>query len=126
MSKIKIEYQKCIQNKQELNNDDEHMHSEIYLKLIYPDGNAIDTTVIVKQIVGSSFDNDPLEVYPPKGINLRASFEDFSSSVERYYRSLVGATGRVFRIENSSNIKMINNTLNLAAVDEIDFIDKMK
>jgi hypothetical protein len=63
----------------------------------------------IKQTVGSSFDDAPLEVSKPKNYNGPFNFEAFHEIVEQYYRSLVGQSGSGIHIEGDANLRMRHN-----------------
>jgi hypothetical protein len=66
--------------------------------------------VDVKQAVGSSFETGPIEVSKPVGYKGPWDHEVFSGFAQRYYRSLVGATGSGIRIAGAGSVRMRNNT----------------
>ena len=122
MAKVIVQFEKCIQNIQELSQDDEFMFSRIFLTLAYPDGKTISFSVDVKQTSGSNYAEDPLEVFPPKERDLHISYNQFRDAVEKYFRTLVGADARGIKIQSGSSIKMYNNTFNMPADVEIDYV----
>ena len=110
MTQAKIQLQRLVQDSQEYGSNDEHMMSRVFFDL------EIDGTLHqnlycdVKQMVGSSFETEPLEVSRPVGYNGAFNHDAFRNLIEQYYRSLVGLQGRGIRITGGGNIRMQNNT----------------
>jgi hypothetical protein len=100
MAKATVTFEKCIQDSQEYSSDSEHMVSRIFFTLDI-DGRQIGLYVDLKQKVGSSFVDGPIEIDIPitagsmKGEKYRCllNYEAFSRTVESYYRGLVGSVG---------------------------------
>jgi hypothetical protein len=122
MVKVIVQFEKCIQNIQELSQDDEFMFSRIFLTLVYPDGKSKSMSVDIKQTSGSNYTEDPLEVFLPKERDLHINYNQFRDVVERYFRTLVGANARGINFQAGSSIKMYNNTFNMPAKYEIDYV----
>ena len=113
MPKAKITFEKCIQDSQDYGSDDEHMVSRVFFTLDIQSQHPTELFVDVKQTVGSSFEDGPIEVGSPKGTKYRGSWnhDAFRSAVESDYRGLVGSVGSDIRIGGGShNIRMRNNT----------------
>jgi len=105
-----ITFQKLIQDSQDYGSNDDHMVSRVFFNLDI-DGNLYpDLYADVKQIVGSAIESSPIEVSNPGGYKGPFDHDAFSNAVERYYRSLVGATGSGIRISGATNVRMRNNT----------------
>ena len=110
MALARVHFQQMIQDSQEYGSDEEHMVSRVFFALEL-EGSSVHTDLYadVKQTVGSSFETAPLEVSMPHGYKGPWDHEAFSQAVEAYYRGLVGASGRMIRIEAASNVRMRNN-----------------
>ena len=123
MKKVTIQFEKCIQNIQELKTEDECMFSSVFMSLYYPSGKMENISVNIKQTNGSDFVNDPLEVYSPS--NLRVDSGQFRDEVEKYYRMCVGknAFGIKLGTGNVSNIRMYNNTFKIPYKTEVNYVD---
>jgi hypothetical protein len=94
MAKATVTFEKCIQDSQEYS-DSEHMVSRLFFTLDV-DGRQIGLYVDLKQKVGSSFVDGPVEI----DISMNAekyrcllNYEAFRRAVESYYRGLVGSVG---------------------------------
>ena len=105
-----VRFQRLVQDSQDYGSDDEHMVSRVFFALEV-DGTVYENLYTdVKQIVGSSFESAPLEVSKPIGYKGPFDHSAFSSAIEQYYRSLVGAGGHGIRITGGGNIRLHNNT----------------
>jgi hypothetical protein len=99
MAKATVTFEKCIQDSQEYS-DSEHMVSRIIFTLDI-DGQRIGLYVDLKQEVGSSFVDGPIEIdIPTEAGSMKAekyrcllNYEAFSRALESYYRGLVGSLG---------------------------------
>jgi hypothetical protein len=109
----KLLFHKCVQDSQDYGSDNEHMVSRVFFSLVVPDKRYDDLYADVKQSVGANFESDYLEVSRPKEQKPPLPFEAFRSSVETYYRKLVGSSASGIRIQGGSNIRMRNNTFNI-------------
>jgi hypothetical protein len=100
MAEATVTFEKCIQDSQEYSSDSEHMVSRIFFTLDIDD-RQIGLYVDVRQKVGSSFVDGPIEIDIPtaagsmKGEKYRCllNYEAFSRTIESYYRGLVGSVG---------------------------------
>lgn len=110
MAKVKITFQKCIQDSQEYGSNDEHMVSRVFFNIEVDGENKGEFSADVKQTVGGDYETTPLEVGIPKDYKGPLSYQPFRQAVEDYYRSQVGSSGRGIHIEGGSNIRMYNNT----------------
>lgn len=88
-----IRFEKCIQDSQDYGSDDDHMVSRIFFS-IEVEGHVHDgLSADVKQPVGDSFDDAPLEVTRPSGYDGSLDYAPFREAVEAYYRGLFGLSG---------------------------------
>ena len=104
-----VRFTHMIQDSQEFGSDDEHMVSRVFFSLRVGDQPTQDTYVNVKQTVGSSFADGPLEVSAPAGYPGPMNHAAMSAAVEKYYRSQVGAAGSGIRIVGAANARMEDN-----------------
>lgn len=109
VAQAKIYLQQLVQDSQEYGSNDEHMVSRVFFDLEVNGTRHNGLYADIKQTVGSSFETSPLEVSNPFGYKGAFNNGAFSSIVEQYYRSLVGAQGRGIQIQGGSNIRMRNN-----------------
>jgi len=121
--KARVTFQKCIQDSQDFGSDDEHMISRVFLTLEAGDSKQ-DLVVDVKQIVGSRFEDAPLEVSSPKGYKGPLNYTILQKEVEEYYRESFGSRGHAIRIGAGANIRMRNNTVIRQKIVEIEIGDQ--
>jgi len=67
MTKARVIFNKCIQDSQDYGSNDEHMVSRVFFTLEVGDRRYDGLYVDVKQTVGSSYEDGPIEVSSPKG-----------------------------------------------------------
>lgn len=123
MTKARAIFDKCIQDSQDYGSDEEHMVSRVFFTLEVEGRRYDGLHVDVKQTVGSSYEDGPIEVSSPKGASYRGPFnhEAFGAAVEKYYRTLVGSTASGIRIGGGArNIRMRNNTFQRQQVVEFE------
>ena len=105
----KIILQKLIQDSQDYGSTEEHMISRVFFDFEL-DGHTYEGLYAdIKQTVGSSFENAPLEVSKPMNYNGPFNYEAFHQIVEQYYRSLVGQAGSGIHTSAGTNIRMRHN-----------------
>ncbi|MDH5699305.1 MAG: hypothetical protein OEZ41_05015 [Nitrospirota bacterium] len=108
----KITLQKLIQDSQDYGSNDEHMISRVFFDFEL-DGHKYEGLYAdIKQTVGSSFEDAPLEVSKPMNYRGPFNYEAFHQIVEEYYRSLVGQSGAGIHTTTTvgTNIRMRHNT----------------
>ncbi len=105
-----ITFQKLIQDSQDYGSNDEHMISRVFFDMTIEGKTYTSLHADIKQPVGSSFESSALEISSPANYKGPFNHEAFRAIVERYYRSLIGATGSGIHISGGSNIRMRNNT----------------
>jgi hypothetical protein len=110
MAKAQITFSQMIQDSQDYGSTDEHMVSRVFFDLAVQGKVYSGLFANVKQTVGSSFENAPLEVSRPIGYDGPFNYHAFQNAVEQYYRSNIGASGRGIGIAGDvSNLRMRNN-----------------
>jgi hypothetical protein len=114
----KVIFHRCIQDSQDFGSDNEHMVSRIFLTLEINGQRYENLHADIKQPVGSSYEFDPIEVYPLKGYQGPLNYEAFRNAVEKYYRTLVGSTASGIRISGGLNFRMQNNIFDRPAIAE--------
>jgi hypothetical protein len=97
MPQATIRFHKIIRDVQERGSDDEHVISRVLFALeiggrFYPS-----VTTDVTQRVGEHCEAGPLEIARPRGYTGPLNYAAFCEAVERYLRSVPGATGTAFR-----------------------------
>jgi len=110
MARAKVKLQRLVQDSQEYGSDDDHTVSRVFFDPEMDGKKYQGLHCDVKQIVGSSFETEPLEVSAPGGYKGPFNHQAFQKIIEHYYRSRVGSQGRGIRIAGGSNIRMQNTT----------------
>ena len=110
MAKVKIIFHECIQDSQEFGSDDEHMVSRVFFSLEADDHRVDNLFADLKQVVGSDFEIDPIEVTAPHNYSGPMNYDAFRKAAEEYFRKHIGSQGSGIRIgEGAKNIRMQNN-----------------
>lgn len=120
MTKAKILFHKCIQDAQELGSNDEFMVSRIFFSLQFPDKRMDDLFVDIKLAVGDQFEGGSVEVGKPQGYSGPINYSAFRDAVEKYYRHLVGSTGKGICTAGAANVRMYSNIFSIPMTAEID------
>jgi len=118
MARVKISFQRCVQDSQEYGSNDEHMVSRVFFNMEVDGATKRDFSVDVKQVVGGDYETTPLEVSVPE--NYKGPYEPFRQAVENYYRGLIGSSSHGIRISGGSNIRMYNNIFAVTKIVEFD------
>ncbi len=119
MKTAKITFYKCIQDSQDYGSDDEHMVSRVFFTFEIGD-KKYDLYANIKQTVGAYYEDGPIEVMSPEAYQGPFPYQCFRDAAEKYYRSLVGSSGRGINIQGGSNIRMRNNTFEQIMAVECD------
>ena len=103
MKKCWVGFKLCVLDSREYGSDNEHMVSRVFFDLringeVHP-GLYCD----LKQVVGSSYETGDIEVGRPVGYKGPFNYNGFRDEVEKYYRSLVGAHGRMFKMSGEAH-----------------------
>ncbi|MBI2179697.1 MAG: hypothetical protein HYU31_02635 [Deltaproteobacteria bacterium] len=123
MAKARLIFEKCIQDSQGYGSDDEHMVSRIFFTLEVEGKRYNGLHADVKQTVGSTYEDGPIEISSPKGASYKGLFnyEAFCAAIEKYYRSLVGSSATGIRIGSTArDIRMRNNIFQRQEVAEFE------
>jgi hypothetical protein len=113
MPKVKVFFEKILQDTQDYNNFQQqgnHMVSRIYFSMEISGNRHEGLVVEVRQPFGTNYEDMPIEVANPQGYRGPWNQAEFADLCEQYYRKAVGATGTGIRIEGGVNIRMRNNT----------------
>lgn len=109
MARMRAIFHRCIQDAQEYGSDDEYMVSRVFLS-IEAEGRRFDNLYAdLKQVIGGSFESDPIEVSPPRGYSGPVNYEAFRAAAEHYFRQLVGSRGSGIRTQGALKLRMRNN-----------------
>ncbi|MCX6641743.1 MAG: hypothetical protein NTW14_14855 [bacterium] len=123
MKSAKINFREMIQDSQDYGSNEEHMISRVFFDLEVEGRIQRGLYADVKQPFGSKFEEYPLEVYTQPEYRKLMNYSAFRDAVEKYYRRLIGATGRGIRIEGGSNIRMRNNRFIQPQIIEFEIDD---
>jgi hypothetical protein len=118
LSKLTVHIHRLVQDSQDYGGDDEHMVSRVFFSIEYGGATYPDCYVDVKQPVGSSFEEVPLEISRQQGYRGPFDYDGFSEAVERYYRQCVGSNAGVIRIRGGT-VRMRDNVFELPATIEL-------
>jgi hypothetical protein len=123
MATARLVFEKCIQDSQDYGSDDEHMISRVFFTLEVGGKRYDGLHADVKQTVGSSYEDGPIEISSPRGSSYKGPFnyDAFRAAVEKYYRSLVGSSATGIRIGSGARgIRMRNNIFQRQKVTEFE------
>ena len=120
--KATVTFEKCIQDSQEYGSNNEHMVSRVSL-MLEVGNNKYDLIADVKQIVGSRFEDSPLEVSFPKEYKGPINYKELQKEIEEYYRESFGSRGMGIHIESGAHVRMQNNTVIQQKTVEIEISD---
>lgn len=110
MPLVRVAVKKCIQDSQEYGSNDEEMISRVFFS-IYVDGVLKgEYHADIKQIVGSTYSSDNIEVTRPQNYAGPFNHELFSDKIAGYFSKLVNSSGSMISLGGAKNIRMINNT----------------
>ena len=117
MAKARLVFEKCIQDSQDYGSDDEHMISRVFFTLEVGGKRYDGLHADVKQTVGSSYEDGPIEISSPRGGSYKGPFnyDAFSAAVEKYYRSLVGSSAT-----GGGGARMRNNMFQRQEITEFE------
>jgi hypothetical protein len=108
--RAKVTCHRLLQDSQELGSDDEFMVSRAIFSLEIGGDVYTDLHVELKQVVGSDYRPDNIEVGPPQGYDGPFNHQQFRDGIISYYFHWVGPSGKGIRVDaGSSNIRMLNN-----------------
>lgn len=109
MSKVvtaTVHYKEILQNRHDVHTDDDQMISTITFDYVIEDQRFENVTCDIKQIVGGSYETDPLEVSQPSRA-LPINYESFREATESYYRQTLH---RGIQYDKNTVLMMQNNT----------------
>lgn len=121
-----IHLRELIQDAQEFGSDDEFMVSRVFFDL------EVDTRMFrglhadLKQVVGSKFEDEAIQVTGPHGypgphpVNQK-SFQD---AVRRYFLRFIGPNAQAFNLGKSKGVRMMNNSVSAHVSEPIE-IDRL-
>jgi len=115
-----VTFSRLVQDSQDFGSNDDHMVSRVFFSLQVGDNQHSDLYADIKQTVGSSIDDDSIEVSHPIGYSGPFNHGKFCEAAKRYFRSLVGRSGEWLHIAGEvTNIRMRNNTF--AKIESVTF-----
>jgi hypothetical protein len=110
MANATLVIKKLVQDSQEYGSDDEYMVSRVFFDLVIDSQVYQELTADIKQMVGSSFEDDPCEISLPSGYDGPINYQAYRDIIENYFRKLVGEKGSAINISGGTNIRMQDNT----------------
>ena len=124
MKKAKVVFFKCIQDSQEFGSDDAYMVSRLFFSLDYDGIEKSYFFAHIKQAVGSSCNDNQIEVSFPEGMTGPFNFDAFSEAAKAYYLRLIRPRGCFIKVGDSgSSIRTMNNTFNMSYEVEFNISD---
>lgn len=105
----KVTFEKLIQDSQDLGSDDEHMVSRVFFSLEVDGETLPNLCCDLKQIVGSDYAVENIEVGEPQGYPGSFNQTEFGNAAAEYQLSWVGPNARGIRVQNSGQVRMQNN-----------------
>lgn len=105
---VSINVDRCIQDSQEFGSTDKHMVSRVFYSIDVdgvPKGFFYSN---LKQVVGSAYRSDNVEVSPPHGYNGPYNHNTFSNEVAGYFCRSVGS---ILLLGPGTLVRMRNNTI---------------
>jgi hypothetical protein len=110
MPNFTAKFHKLLQDSQDLGSNDDYMVSRVFFTLEVDGKNVGDYTAILKQAVGSDFNDANIEVGPPTNYDGPFNHQGFSRVAQHYFNTTIGAHGAGIRIEGPvREIRMRNN-----------------
>jgi hypothetical protein len=108
MAKATVGFYKCLLNEQKIRSDSEHMSSQVFFFFEYQGKKYKNLSATIKQAVGSKFEEYPIEVGFPSGLEGSFNYDVFRDVAEKYYRSKIGSIGTVVRQTGAKNTLLQN------------------
>ena len=110
MPLVSINVKKCIQDSQEYGSTDEHMVSRVFYSIDVDGVSKGDDYSDIKQIVGSAYSSDNMEVSRPHEYRGPYDHHIFSDELAGYFSRLVNSSGSMISLGGATNVRMRNNT----------------
>lgn len=109
--KARLEFRSCLQNMQDVGTNHEFMRSRVSFSVQLPDKRIDNLSVDLKQTAGDDYKKGSIEVEKPPGAISNLDYATFRDAVEKYYRYLIGSSGKGIRIQGGSSVIMQNNLI---------------
>lgn len=116
--KIKVIFNKLVQDSQEYGSNDEHMVSRAYFDLEIGGEKYPNLFTNIKQTVGSKLSDENIEVSSPVGYSGAFNYDGFRKAVIDYYGKCFGSQGLVRGGGNVKGLRMYNNIYEVTMVYE--------
>ena len=104
-----INIKQCVQDSQEYGSTDEHMVSRVFYSIDVDGVSKGDDYSDIKQIVGSAYSSDNMEVSPPHEYRGPYDHNTFSNEIAGYFCKCVNSSGAMISL-GTANVRMRNNT----------------
>lgn len=117
---VRINVHKCIQDSQEYGSTDEHMVSRVFFNVEVDGMKKGEDFCDIKQIVGSSYSSENIEVTRPSQYRGPYDHQVFSDEITGYFCKMVNSSGAVISLGDSRSVRMRNNAFNFPYHFEFD------
>lgn len=110
---VTVNVTRCVQDSQEYGSTDEFMVSRVFYSIDVdgvPKGNDYSD---LKQVVGSAYSSDNIEVSPPHGYRGPYDHNTFSNEVAGYFCQCVNSSGAMISLGSAALFRMKNNAFEI-------------
>ena len=118
--RVKVNVSHCVQDSQEYGSTDEHMVSRVFYEISVGDEKKGEFCSDIKQIVGSAYSSENLEVTRPSDYSGPFDHQTFSRQIKDYYLGLVHSSGAMISLGGATNVRMRNNRFQIPSQFEFD------
>jgi hypothetical protein len=108
MPVLNVNIQECILDSQEYGSTDQHMVSRVFFTIGADDKPPTEDHCDIKQVVGSTYSPNSVEVGHPAKYKGPYDHEKFASEVAEYFCKLVNSKGAVFSLGEATSVRMMN------------------
>jgi hypothetical protein len=110
MPVVTVNVTRCVQDSQEYGSTDEYMVSRVFYSIDVDGVSKGNDYSDLKQVVGSAYSSDNIEVSPPKGYRGPYDHKSFSNEMAGYFCKCVNSSGAVLSLGSAAQFRMKNNT----------------
>ena len=108
-----VRFSHLILDSQNLGSDDEFIVSRAFFSLEV-DGKAFHgLNANIRQSVSSAFEGGPIQVFKPAAYHGPFNHDAFSAAVESRYRSCIGKSIMMFRVNGAKGVRLRNGTFHI-------------
>lgn len=120
MSIVRVNISHCIQDSQEYGSTDEHMVSRVFGDISVDGENKGEFYSDIKQIVGSAYSSENLEVARPPAYSGPFDHQAFSHGMKDYYLRLVNSSGAIVTLGGAKGVRMSGNRFEISSQFEFE------